>query len=122
MVQITTRTDALEEMMIVRLTGDFDLGAVASVRSVFHDVVRDGWPIVLVDLEAVAFVDSAALGVLIGLHRRCRMKNGQCVLVAAQPEVVRLLEVTDLDKLFLAATSVEAAAVLASQQQAASRS
>ena len=119
---ITKRTDATEEMMIVGLAGDFDLGAVASVRSVFHEVTNDGWSMVLVDLSEVSFVDSAALGVLIGLHRRCRMKNGQCVLVAAQPEVVRLLEVTDLDKLFLTATSVEAAAVLASQQQAASRS
>ena len=119
-MQIAKRTDATEEMMIVALSGDFDLSAVASVRSVFHEVTSDGWSIVLVDLEAVDFVDSAALGVLIGLQRRCRAIDGECVLAAAQPEVTRLLEVTGLDTIFLTSASVEAGAALALQRQAAS--
>ena len=93
---ITKRTDATEEMMIVGLAGDFDLGAVASVRSVFHEVTNDGWSMVLVDLSEVSFVDSAALGVLIGLHRRCRAIDGACVLVSAQPEVNRPVSYTHL--------------------------
>ncbi len=119
MVQITRRTDALLEMMIVRLSGDFDLGAVASVRSAFHEVVADGWSTVLVDLEEVSFIDSAGLGILIGLARRCRENGGTCVLLGVQDGVARLLEVTGLDGLFPSAESAEAAAVLVTGQASA---
>lgn len=121
-MQISKRTDATEEMMIVALSGDFDLGAVAPVRSVFHEVTNDGWSTVLVDLEHVDFVDSAALGVLIGLHRRCLSNHGVSVLVAAQPAVTRLLEVTGLDTIFPTAAGVEAGAAVAMQRKAAATS
>jgi len=106
-VQITRRTDALEEMMVVELSGDVDLSAVGTVRSALHDVLHDGWTTVVVDLAHVGFVDSAGLGVLIGLHRRCRERGGECVLVGVQDQLTRLLTATGLDKLLVTATSVE---------------
>ena len=104
---ITRCTDALEELMIVGLAGDFDLSAVARVRSAFHDVVKDGWTSVAVDLGEVTFLDSAGLGVLIGLHRRCRMNEGICVLLDPQPEVTRLLETSGLDALLQTAKNLD---------------
>ena len=114
-MQISRRTDALQEHMIVGLSGDIDLSAVANVRSAFHEVINDGWVTVLVDLSYVTFVDSAALGILVGLHRRCREKGGACVLVNPQPDVSRILSLTGLDVLLSIASNVETACAIAAQ-------
>lgn len=114
-MQISRRTDALEEHMIVGLSGDIDLSAVANVRSAFHEAINDGWATVLVDLTNVTFVDSATLGILIGLHRRCREIGGACVLVGPQPEVSRILSLSGLDALLLVAPTIETACTLASE-------
>ena len=67
----------------------------------------------LVDLTDVSFVDSAALGILIGLHRRCTEKGGACVLVNPQLEVSRILSLSGLDVLLNVAGDIETAAATA---------
>lgn len=113
MVHISRTIDPLGEQMIITLGGDIDLGAVANARSVFHEVINDGWSSVLVDLTDVSFVDSAALGILIGLHRRCTEKGGACVLVNPQLEVSRILSLSGLDVLLNVAGDIETAAATA---------
>lgn len=121
-MQISRRADELDENMIVRLAGDIDLSAIVAVRSAFHEVLSDGWSHVIVDLEDVTFLDSAALGILIGLHRRCREASGVCVLVNVQPDAMRLLSVTGLDAVFAVATDIESACVLAQSRSSEVRS
>lgn len=113
-MQISRRTDALQEHIVIGLSGDLDLSAVANVRSAFHEALNDGWNSVLVDLGEVAFVDSAALGILIGLNRRCSESGGACVLVNPQPAVSRILTLSGLDVLLSVAGDIETAASLAS--------
>ncbi len=112
-MQISRRPDELEENMIVGLAGDIDLSAVVAVRSAFHEVLSDGWNHVLVDLSEVTFVDSAALGILIGLHRRCRQTGGACVLVNPQPDIFRILEITQLNTVLAIASDLETACAIA---------
>ena len=109
MVHISRTTDPLNEQMIITLVGDIDLSAVANVRSTFHEVINDGFYSVLVDLADVTFVDSAALGILIGLHRRCTEKGGACVLVNPRLEVSRILSLSGLDVLLNIAADTETA-------------
>ena len=87
------------------------MSSVARVRSAFHEVLRDGWSNVLVDLSDVGFVDSAGLGVLIGLQRRCREAGGSCVLVAASDDVGRLVVASGLEGVLPMSASVERAVV-----------
>ncbi len=108
-MQISRRPDALEKNMIVGLSGDLDLGAVARARSAFHEVISDGWSTVIVDLSGVSFVDSAGLGILVGLQRRCREIGGAAVLVNLQAPVSRIIEVSNLDAVLPVAEDMELA-------------
>ncbi len=119
-MQISRRTDALEEHMIIGLSNDIDLSVIAVVRSAFHEAINDGFTSVLVDLTNVTFVDSAALGIFVGLHRRCRERNGACVLVNPQPDVSRIIALTGLDVLLSIASDIETACALASSAAATS--
>lgn len=99
--------------MIVGLAGDIDLSATVAVRAAFHEVTSDGWNRVLVDLTDVTFIDSAALGLLIGLQRRCRAADGSLVLVNPQPVVERILATTGLDTLLPSAADIETGCAIA---------
>ena len=117
-MQIVRRTDVLDDHVIVELSGDFDLSAVSRVRSAFHEIVGDGWTKVIVDLSDVTFADSAALGILVGLQRRCREAGGSCALVGATDAVGRLLATSGLDTIIPMADSVEHAATVTAASSA----
>lgn len=54
-----------------------------------------------IDLSQTPFMDSAGMAVLVTLLRRCRMKNGNVVLVWPQAEPVqRTLTLTRFDRVF----------------------
>lgn len=121
-MQISRRPDELGEHMIVGLAGDIDISAIVAVRSAFHEVLGDGWNRVLVDLADVTFLDSAAVGILIGLHRRCREAGGACVLVNLQPEHLRIFSATGLDTVFATAADIETACAIAQSASSEVRS
>ena len=84
----------------VRLTGDVDLATVSSLRSRLHELVINGHVHLAVELDAVTFMDSSGLGVLVAAQREVRVFRGSLVLVAPSPPVRRLLSLTSLDKVF----------------------
>ena len=49
------------------------------------------------DLRAIRYATSSALGKLVGLHRRLRAAGGRLVLCGPTPEVAEVLSVTRLD-------------------------
>jgi anti-sigma B factor antagonist len=59
-----------------------------------------GMSVLVVDLSRTTFVDSSALGVLVGGLKRARERNGRFVVVAPTGGVRRILEITSLDCVF----------------------
>ncbi len=84
---------------VVTLHGDLDLAAVPGFRSATQEALRDGWSALVIDLTQVAFIDSAGLGLLIGLRRRIAEVSGSLHLLASM-EVQRLLTRSGIDVLF----------------------
>jgi anti-anti-sigma factor len=54
----------------------------------------------VVDLTKVDYLDSTALGVLIGGLKRMREVEGNMVLICPSPRIRRVFEITGLDKIF----------------------
>jgi anti-sigma B factor antagonist len=63
----------------------------------------------VLDLSEVTFLDSTGLGVLITGLKRCRSAGGNLVLVTAQPNVLKVLEITGLNDVFKVHDTVEGA-------------
>ena len=55
---------------------------------------------VIVDLTGVTFIDSAGLGVLVREAKRLSALGGTCVLVADDPRILRIFEITGLGRMF----------------------
>ena len=84
---------------LVVLRGDLDLATAPELRECLVKIIDEGARIV-VDLDAVDFLDSAGLGILVGGLRRARTRGGDLELVCSHGQVLRPLEITGLDRTF----------------------
>jgi anti-sigma B factor antagonist len=81
----------------VRIAGDLDLYTAPEVEAAFT-ALPDETRHVLADLTELAFVDSAGIAALLAAERRLRGGGGSLVLLVDDPRVLRVLEVTGLDR------------------------
>ena len=88
-----------EATTLVVLRGDLDALTAPDLRNTLVEVIGDGARIVI-DLEAVEFLDSAGLGILVGGLKRARTSGGEIELVCTSRDVLRPLEITGLDRSF----------------------
>ena len=99
MTEPTFEAEADDESktLLLTVTGELD----ASVAERFEGEIRAGIftseaTRLVIDLTGVGFMDSTALGVIIGAKNVMRERGGLVVLRRPSPTVARLLEVTQL--------------------------
>ena len=63
----------------------------------------------IVDLQALPFINSAALGYLIRAHKNMEDEGGELALARVQPAILRILEMTHIDEVLPAFATVEEA-------------
>lgn len=108
-------------IVVVSPRGELDAYTTPGLRSELHRLVEAGHRTLVVDLTNVSFLDSSALGVLVGTLRRLREREGELRIVKPQPLAMRAFEVTSLDKvLSLYETRTEALAAAASGRETVS--
>jgi len=100
-VEIDART------VVVAVEGELDLWSSPQLKRVLHDEITARHAVV-VDLSRVAFMDSTALGVLVGVHRRLTGEE-RMAIAAARPEVLRLFELSGIATSFRVFATREAA-------------
>jgi len=86
------------DCFVVAAGGELDLHTVDRLRDKLADVIEAGGRRILVDLTGVSFMDSTALGVLVGAAKTLRSSRGHLVLVADDPRVTRVIEITGLER------------------------
>lgn len=84
---------------LVRLTGDLDIASRPATKALLDSVDAD---VAVVDLTNVKFLDGGALGLLVALKKRLRMRGrlGIVKIIAPNPRFARLFQITGLTKLF----------------------
>lgn len=89
----------------VAISGEFDLALAPFVESVVRPAQAEV-PLVVVDLERVVFIDSAALHLLLEADERARQAGTSFVVARPSHQVRRLLTLTaTLDRLTIDDTS-----------------
>ncbi len=100
---------------VLAVSGEVDVATVPRLREQLHGLVAQGDTQIVVDLDAVEFLDSTGLGVLVGALKRVRSSGGELYLVCTQPRIRKVFEVTGLTKVFSIHDSVDEAVAGESQ-------
>jgi len=87
-----------EGELVVAATGDVDLLAAPELEDALNSALAGRPERVIVDLRAATLLDSRALGVLLACARRLSGAGGELVVVADDPRIVRIFEITGLDR------------------------
>ncbi len=69
----------------------------------------DGRSDVVIDLGNLEFIDSAGLGVLVGIYKRVKQRGQRVAVARAQPYVARVMKIIKLDRVFESFDEVQSA-------------
>ena len=94
---------------VVSVSGEVDVATAPTLRDRLQAEVAQDHSTIVVDLIDVTFLDSTALGVLVGALKRCRDAGGDLRLVAREPRVLKVLEITGLNEVFSISDTIEKA-------------
>jgi anti-sigma B factor antagonist len=87
------------DAFVVSAAGELDLASYEVLDRELAGAIDRGCRRLIVDLTGVTFIDSAAMGALVVNARRLP-DDGGCVVVADDPRILRVFEITGLDRTF----------------------
>jgi anti-sigma B factor antagonist len=90
-------TDGIE---VIDVQGEIDIYTAPRLRELLIDLVGKGSYQLVVNLDKVGFLDSTALGVLVGTLKRVRAHDGSLNLVCTQQRILKILKITGLTEVF----------------------
>lgn len=88
-----------DNLAVVKLSIDrATMANVENFKTSLSDIVEK-YSKVVIDLSAVTFIDSVFLGAFVVILKRLSSKNGELILAGLQPSVLKLFEMTRMDKI-----------------------
>jgi anti-sigma B factor antagonist len=104
---LTVRSARLDgDTSIVALEGELDLYSADAFRGALEEELDAGASRLAIDLGNVSFIDSVALGVLANAMKRVRAAGGGLAVISDNPQIVRVFEITGLDRLMVIAPAL----------------
>ncbi len=88
------------ERHVLAVRGEIDLFTAPELKQVLAESIEGGRVRIIVDLTDTTFLDSTALGVLIGAVKRLRSRDGALAIVNIDENIAKTFEITGLDQVF----------------------
>jgi anti-sigma B factor antagonist len=88
------------ERHVLAVRGEIDLFTAPELKQVLAESIEAGRVRIVVDLTDTTFLDSTALGVLIGAVKRLRSRDGALAIVNIDENIAKTFEITGLDQIF----------------------
>jgi anti-sigma B factor antagonist len=99
--EFTLTSDPIDDTrQVVAVAGEIDLFTAPELKQVLAESIGAGRIRIIVDLTETTFLDSTALGVLIGAVKRLRSRDGVLTIVNTDANIAKTFEITGLDQIF----------------------
>jgi anti-sigma B factor antagonist len=85
---------------LLSVEGEVDVYTAPILRQKLVELAETGVSRIIVNLEAVEFLDSTGLGVLVAALNRARRDGGDLELICSGRRILRVFEITGLTKVF----------------------
>ena len=100
MAELEVRNQTLGGCLIVRVAGELDVATAPLLREHIIGQLGLGQTKMVIDMSRVPFVDSTGLSGLIVAHHEAKARGGSVRLACAHRSVLRVFEITRMDRLF----------------------
>ena len=108
-MDLTLATSEVDGKTIVAVGGEIDVYTAPKLRDKITELVADGVYQIVIDMEAVEFLDSTGLGVLVGGLKKVRAHDGSLQLICTQDRLLKIFRITGLAKVFVIHDSADGA-------------
>jgi anti-sigma B factor antagonist len=108
-VDLTLATNEVDGATIIAVGGEIDVYTAPKLRDKITELVAEGVYDIIVDMEAVEFLDSTGLGVLVGGLKKVRAHDGSLQLICTQDRLLKIFRITGLAKVFVIHDSADGA-------------
>lgn len=103
-----------EGWRVIVATGELTVYEAPKLREWLVASAKEGFNRIVVDLQEVDFVDSTGLAVMVAAYKRVRLLEGDLRVVCSNYRILKVLEITGLNKVINIFDTVEAATALGS--------
>jgi len=93
-------TETVRGRLVVTVFGELDLVSAPAFRARLYQEIDLGARSFVVDLTGVDFIDSTALGALVGALKRARESGGEIALTCPHERLLSVFRITALDRVF----------------------
>ncbi len=84
----------------VFLTGEVDVGNCSMFKEHLNDIIEGSEGALILDFTNLGYIDSAGLGILVGIYKRLAEKSRLLTVTNANDYIKKLFRITKLDTLF----------------------
>ena len=92
---------------IIRLSGRIDATTAPGMEEELFFAIEEGTRAMIIDLDAVEYMSSAGLRVLLSVLKKMRSVGGEVRLSSLQPHVREVFEMTGFSRLFTICADIE---------------
>jgi anti-sigma B factor antagonist len=97
-LSLSSHTDGPFE--VIEVGGEIDVYTAPRLREGIVAAIEAGHTRLVIDVEKVEFLDSTGLGVLVGALKKVRADGGTLDIVCTQERILKIFDITGLDKVF----------------------
>jgi len=104
-----TREESEGKVVVIECPVRVDLSVAKDLREIMKESTEQDKFLLVVDMDKTEFMDSSGLGALVSRIAVTRSNSGDVRLARVKEPILKLLELTHLDKIFQSFESVQAA-------------
>ncbi len=88
-----------DNWVVVEMSGELDMSnAIDFKNEIINEFVSKGELNIALDFKDMEYIDSSGLGVIVSLHKRCKLNGGRLAICGMNETLMRLFKLTSLDK------------------------
>ena len=95
---LTIEAESQPDAYVIRIAGELDLGGCPALESALRGAERSQADRIILDLEALTFIDSVGLGALLKTSRRSASDGNRLEITRGRGQPAEILRLTGLEK------------------------
>lgn len=107
-MNIEVKSQQIEDLFLIEIEGEVDTYTSSKIKQDILKLVEKS-SFIIISMEKVKFIDSTGLGILIGILKKVKEKEGEMVIVSPNSYINQIFEITGLYKVFKIVESIQQA-------------